>query len=89
MLRLRTIIVSMCNAFEQHVRWVEYSQMMQDLELGIPTQQPRRPEGGGRAVDRAIGAAGDLMQRAKFEPASRKHPVDCWYTERKHLAPAH
>ncbi|CCV16428.1 hypothetical protein MESS4_p20081 [Mesorhizobium sp. STM 4661] len=21
------------------VRWVEYSQMMQDLELGIPTQQ--------------------------------------------------
>lgn len=29
----------MCNAYEQHVRWVEYSQMMQDLELGIPTQQ--------------------------------------------------
>lgn len=29
----------MCNAYEQHVRWVEYSKMMQDLELGIPTQQ--------------------------------------------------
>ncbi|MBL8578698.1 MAG: SOS response-associated peptidase family protein [Mesorhizobium sp.] len=29
----------MCNAYEQHVRWVEYTQMMQDLELGIPTQQ--------------------------------------------------
>lgn len=29
----------MCNAYEQHARWVEYSQMMQDLELGIPTQQ--------------------------------------------------
>ncbi len=29
----------MCNAYEQHVRWVECSQMMQDLELGIPTQQ--------------------------------------------------
>jgi len=30
---------TMCNAYEQHVRWVEYTQMMQDLELGIPTQQ--------------------------------------------------
>ena len=29
----------MCNAYEQHVRWVEYCQMMQALELGIPTQQ--------------------------------------------------
>lgn len=39
MLRPCTIILLMCNAYEQHVRWVEYSQMMQDLELGIPTQQ--------------------------------------------------
>jgi putative SOS response-associated peptidase YedK len=29
----------MCNAYEQHVKWVEYVQMMQALELGIPTQQ--------------------------------------------------
>ena len=29
----------MCNAYEQHVRWVEYTRMMQDLELGLPTQQ--------------------------------------------------
>ncbi len=29
----------MCNAYEQHVRWVEYCQMMQALELEIPTQQ--------------------------------------------------
>lgn len=29
----------MCNAYEQHVKWVEYCKMMQDLELGIPTQQ--------------------------------------------------
>lgn len=40
MLRPCTIILLLCNAYEQHVRWVEYSQMMmQDLELGIPTQQ--------------------------------------------------
>ncbi|MBT1155865.1 SOS response-associated peptidase family protein [Aminobacter anthyllidis] len=29
----------MCNAYEQHVKWVEYVQMMQALELNIPTQQ--------------------------------------------------
>lgn len=32
-------MLGMCNAYEQHVRWVEYTRMMQDLELGIPTQQ--------------------------------------------------
>lgn len=39
MLRASTIILLMCNAYEQHVRWVEYVHMMQALELGIPTQQ--------------------------------------------------
>jgi len=29
----------MCNDYEQHVRWAEYYKMMQELELGIPTQQ--------------------------------------------------
>ncbi|SMH29777.1 SOS response-associated peptidase [Mesorhizobium australicum] len=29
----------MCNAYEQHVKWVEYVRMMQAIELGIPTQQ--------------------------------------------------
>jgi putative SOS response-associated peptidase YedK len=29
----------MCNAYEQHVKWVEYVKMMQALELNIPTQQ--------------------------------------------------
>jgi putative SOS response-associated peptidase YedK len=29
----------MCNAYEQHVKWVEYVKLMQELELGIPTQQ--------------------------------------------------
>jgi putative SOS response-associated peptidase YedK len=29
----------MCNAYEQHVKWVEYCKMMQALELGIPTHQ--------------------------------------------------
>lgn len=34
-----TLSFRMCNAYEQHVRWVEYCQMMQALELEIPTQQ--------------------------------------------------
>lgn len=29
----------MCNAYEQHVKWAEYCNMMQALELGIPTGQ--------------------------------------------------
>lgn len=29
----------MCNAYEQHVNWMDYCKMMQALELGIPTQQ--------------------------------------------------
>jgi len=29
----------MCNDCEQHVRWAGYCKMMQELELGIPTQQ--------------------------------------------------
>ncbi len=29
----------MCNAYEQHVKWVEYVKLMQAIELGIPTQQ--------------------------------------------------
>lgn len=30
---------TMCNAYEQHVKWAEYCKMMQALELDIPTQQ--------------------------------------------------
>lgn len=29
----------MCNDYEQHVRWAEYCEMMQALELGVPPQQ--------------------------------------------------
>lgn len=29
----------MCNDYEQHVRWKQYCDMMQALELGIPSQQ--------------------------------------------------
>ncbi|WP_424629629.1 SOS response-associated peptidase [Bradyrhizobium sp. SYSU BS000235] len=29
----------MCNDYEQHIRWKQYCDMMQALELGIPTKQ--------------------------------------------------
>jgi putative SOS response-associated peptidase YedK len=29
----------MCNDYEQHIAWKAYCKMMQELELGIPTQQ--------------------------------------------------
>lgn len=32
-------IVSMCNDYEQHVRWAKYCKMMQVLEIGFPAQQ--------------------------------------------------
>src|ERR1700730_15665889 len=32
-------VSAMCNDYEQHVTWAQYCKMMQDLALGIPTQQ--------------------------------------------------
>jgi hypothetical protein len=29
----------MCNDYEQHVAWADYRKAMQQLDLGIPTQQ--------------------------------------------------
>jgi hypothetical protein len=48
----------MCNAYEQHVRWVEYCQMMQALELEIPTQQTELdlPQAGRRQKSGELNA---------------------------------
>lgn len=46
-----------------------------------------RPQGGRGAINRAIGAAGNLMQRAERQPSSRQYPVDLRDAERQHLAP--
>lgn len=34
-----SILLTMCNDYEQQIAWAEYCKMMQMLELGIPTQQ--------------------------------------------------
>ena len=52
----------MCNAYEQHVRWVEYCQMMQALELEIPTQQTELDL--PQADDIRINDMGQVMRAA-------------------------
>ncbi|HRN83227.1 MAG TPA: SOS response-associated peptidase [Hyphomicrobium sp.] len=74
----------MCNAYEQHVKWVEYCKMMQALALGIPTQQSELdlPE----ADDIKINDRGPVMRAAgnhvelvsmnfSFPPSGRGGPV--------------
>jgi hypothetical protein len=34
-----SVVGLLCNAYDRHVRWIEYGRMMQDLQLKIPTQQ--------------------------------------------------
>ncbi len=56
------------------------------------TMQPRRDsrhkERSSRAVDRAMAAAGHLMQSAKCQSASRQMPVDRLDAEGQHRPPA-
>ena len=53
-----------------------------------PRRNPGGEHGGGRPVDRAITAAGDLMQASKPQPASRKPPVNLRQAEWQDLADA-
>ena len=74
----------MCTDYEQPVRWAEYCKMMQELELGIPTQQTELdlPE----ADDIKINDCGPVMRVAgnhvelasmnfSFPPSGRGGPV--------------
>ena len=54
----------------------------------MPRRDSRRKERRGRAVDRAIAAAGHLMQSAKCQSASRQMPVDRLDAEGQHQSPA-
>lgn len=74
----------MCNNYEQHVRWQEYCKLMQDLALGIPTQQTELdlPEADDIKInDRGpvMRAAGNHVELASmnfsFPPSGRGGPV--------------
>jgi hypothetical protein len=55
-------MLRMCNDYEQHVRWGEYRKTMQNLELGISSQQtePDLPQ----ADDIRINDIGPVMRAA-------------------------
>ena len=52
----------MCNDYEQHVKWREYCEMMQALELGMPTDQSERDL--PQADDIRINDLGPVMRAA-------------------------
>lgn len=43
-------------------------------------------QGGRCAIQRAVSAAGNLMQRPQSQPSSRQNPVDCRNAEGQHRA---
>jgi putative SOS response-associated peptidase YedK len=74
----------MCNDYEQHIRWAEYVEMMQALELGIPTRQseldlPQADDIKINDMGPVMRAAGNLVELVQmnfsFPPAGRGGPV--------------
>ncbi|NMG41186.1 SOS response-associated peptidase [Chelativorans sp. ZYF759] len=64
----------MCNAYEQHVKWIEYVRMMQALELNIPTQQTELDL--PQADDIRINQMGPLMRAAANDNAVELTPMN-------------
>lgn len=71
----------MCNDYEQHILWAQYCKMMQDLELGIPTQQteldlPRSADIKINDMGPVMRAAGNIIELVQmnfsFPPAGPK-----------------
>jgi putative SOS response-associated peptidase YedK len=52
----------MCNDYEQHVSWATYHEAMQQLELGVPTEQDSADL--PRADDIRVNERGPMMRVA-------------------------
>jgi len=52
----------MCNDYEQHVAWADYSRAMQRLELGMPVEQSEADL--PQADDIRVNEVGPVMQAA-------------------------
>jgi putative SOS response-associated peptidase YedK len=74
----------MCNDYEQHIRWAEYCKMMQDLELGIPTQQteldlPQSDDVKINDMGPVMRATGNLIELVQmnfsFPPSGKGGPI--------------
>src|ERR1700712_1915343 len=85
----------MCNDYEQHIRWAQYSAMMQKAELGIPTRQSQKDLPA--ADDIRINDTGPVMRAAGnvvelvpmkfgFPPSGKGGPVFNFRSEGRHFA---
>ena len=70
----RARLSDMCNAYEQHVKWVEYVKMMQELELGIPTQQTELDL--PQSDDVRINDMGPVMRAAAYDNEVELTPMN-------------
>ncbi len=85
----------MCNDYEQHIRWTEYCEMMQKLELGIPAHQreldlPQADDVKIKDMAPVMRAAGDFIELSQmnfsFPPTGRGGPVFNFRSEGRHFA---
>jgi putative SOS response-associated peptidase YedK len=74
----------MCNDYEQHIRWAQYRDAMQAVELGIPARQgekdlPRADDIRINDEGPVMRAAGNVIELAPmnfgFPPSGRGGPV--------------
>jgi putative SOS response-associated peptidase YedK len=83
-----------CNDYEQHIRWAQYSAMMRAADLGIPTQQSELDL--PQADDIRINDAGPVMRAAgnvielcpmnfALPPSGRGGPVFNFKSEGRHF----
>lgn len=89
----------MCNDYEQHIRYAEYCKMMQNLVLGIPTQQTELDM--PPADDVKIGDTAPVMRTAGdsivelapmtfgFPPTGKGGPVFNFRSEGRHFGDSH
>lgn len=85
----------MCNDYEQHIRWAEYCDMMQALDLGIPTQQteldlPQADDVRINDMGPVMRAAGNLVELIQmnfsFPPSGKGGPVFNFRSEGRSFA---
>ncbi len=88
-------LTTMCNDYEQHIRWAEYCDMMQKLELGIPAHQseldlPRADDVRINDMAPVMHATGDNIALSQmnfsFPPTGRGGPVFNFRSEGRQFA---
>lgn len=89
----------MCNEYEQHISYVEYYKVVQELALGIPVQETEKAMPAGDDIkigDMApvIRAAGDnIIELAQMKfglpPTRARGPIFNYRSQRRHFGGSH